>query len=85
MTVIGAILPPIVVFLHRWCRTSLGDLVPRFCSGDRELVFANIAETEGCVLLCLETFLPGPLLGGYEYLLLPESVGPVVLGTPLEF
>ena len=40
---------------------------------------------EGCVLLCLEAFLPGPLLGGCEYLLLPETVGPVVLGTPLGF
>ena len=34
-------------------------------------------------LICLEAFLPGPLLGGCEYLLLPETVGPVVLGTLL--
>ena len=38
---------------------------------------------EGCALFCLEAFLPDPLLGGCEYLLLPETVGPDVLGTLL--
>ena len=58
--------------LHRWCRTALGDLCLDFYSGDMKLVCANIAEVEGCVLfrLCLEAFLPSPLLGGCEYPLL---------------
>ena len=41
-----------------------------------------MSKMEGCVLFCLDAFLPGPLLGGCEYLV-PETVGPVVLGTLL--
>ena len=62
-----------------------GRPVPRFLLWGYELGCVNIAEVEGCVLfkLCLEAFLPGPLLGGCEYLLLLGPVGPVILGTPL--
>ena len=68
---------------HRQCRTGFGRPVPRFLLWGYELVRANISEMEGCVLFCLDAFLPGPLLGGCEYLLLPVTVGPAVLGTPL--
>ena len=57
--------------------------MPRFLLWGYELDRANIAEMEGCVLFCLGAFLPSPLLGGCEYLLLTGTVGPVVLGTLL--
>ena len=61
----------------------IGQPVLRFLLRGYELGCANMAEMEGCVLLCLEAFLPGPLLGGCEYPLLLGPVGLVVLGTPL--
>ena len=59
--------------------------MPRFLLWGYELGCVNIAEVEGCVLLilCLEVFLPDPLLGGCEYLLLLGPVGLLVLVTPL--
>ena len=65
-------------------QNNFGQPVPRFLLWGYALVHANISETEGCVLFCLDAFLPGPLLGGCEYLL-PETVEPVVLGTLLGF
>ena len=51
--------------------------MPRFLLWGYELVCANIAEVEGCVLFrsCWGAFLPSSLLGGCEYLLLLETVG----------
>ena len=63
-------------------QNSFGRPVPRFLLWGYALVHANISEMEGCVLFCLGAFLPGPLLDGCEYLV-PEGVGPDVLGTLL--
>ena len=63
MTIVGAILPPMVVFTTGSAEQLWGNLCLGFCSGDMNWFCANIAEMEGCVYYySWEPSLPRPLV-----------------------
>ena len=79
MTIVGAILSPMVVFTTCSAEQFWGDRCLGFCSGDMHWFMQIYLKWKAVYHFDWMPFLPSPLLDGCEYLL-PKSVGPDCTG-----